>query len=73
MIDDRSSIVALEPDRSPLHLYDPITPSPHYHKPHRLEAEFATIKKEYLALRQAQMKSDYQTDTEHSLHTGQWE
>lgn len=38
-----------------------------------LEAKAATIKREYLALREAKMASDYHADTEHSLHKGKWE
>ena len=41
--------------------------------PTSLEAEFATIKKEYLALREAKTASDYRADGEHSLHKGKWE
>ena len=50
-----------------------ISIQPNPFTPISLEAEFPTIKREYLALREAKMASDYRTDTEHSLHKGQWE
>lgn len=47
--------------------------TPYCDQIHSLEAEAATIKREYLALREAKMASDYRADTEHSLHKGKWE